>query len=122
MVSKSIRVAELTPAEQEAAKNETVILASLKHPNIIGYYESFTAGGILYIVMDYAAGGDLAQKIKSAKEPFPEDVILDYFVQIALALYTIHSRHILHRDLKGNHILSPPYSSLYLLLSNDNTV
>ena len=33
--------------------NEVRILASLYHPNILGYYESFVENGRLYIVMDF---------------------------------------------------------------------
>lgn len=53
--------------------------------------------------MDYADGGDLYAKIAKQKEIgtlFPEEIILDWFVQMALAMNHIHERKILHRDLK----------------------
>ena len=40
----------------------------VKHPNIIGYYDSFMQDGILHIVMEYAAGGSLHSVIK-ARQP-----------------------------------------------------
>lgn len=61
----------------------------------------------LCIVMDYADGGDMFQKIAKQKQVgagFPEKQILDWFVQIALALKHIHDRKILHRDLKTQNI------------------
>jgi len=56
--------------------------------------------------MDYADGGDLAQKIslRKGKGYFKEHQILDYFVQICLAMKHIHDRKVLHRDLKSQNI------------------
>lgn len=61
----------------------------------------------LCIVMDYADGGDMFKKIAKQKQigvGFSETQILDWFVQIALALKHIHDRKILHRDLKTQNI------------------
>uniref|UniRef100_A0A3B3WFE5 non-specific serine/threonine protein kinase n=1 Tax=Poecilia mexicana TaxID=48701 RepID=A0A3B3WFE5_9TELE len=61
--------------------------------------------GCLYIVMDYCEGGDLFKKINSQKGVlFPEEQILDWFVQICLALKHVHGRKILHRDIKSQNI------------------
>ena len=63
--------------------------------------------------MDFADGGDLAQRIEAQKdsaanseapEPFSEDMVLDWFVQICLALKHAHDRKVLHRDLKPQNI------------------
>jgi len=61
----------------------------------------------LCIIMEYADGGDLAQRIEhqtAMKTPFPEHQVLDWFVQICLALKHAHDRLILHRDLKPQNI------------------
>ncbi|XP_064917425.1 serine/threonine-protein kinase Nek1 isoform X9 [Columba livia] len=55
--------------------------------------------------MDYCEGGDLFKKINAQKGIlFSEDQILDWFVQICLALKHIHDRKILHRDIKSQNI------------------
>lgn len=57
--------------------------------------------------MDYADGGDLYTKIaqhKRASKPFTEEQVIYWFLQLALALKHIHSRRILHRDLKTQNI------------------
>lgn len=57
--------------------------------------------------MDYADGGDLYTKIAQQKKigkGFDEEQILDWFLQICLALKHIHSQRILHRDLKTQNI------------------
>ena len=52
--------------------------------------------------MDYCDGGDLYNKIHTMRGvPISEDQILDWFVQITLALKHVHDRKILHRDLKS---------------------
>jgi NIMA (never in mitosis gene a)-related kinase len=43
---------------------EANILEALDHPNIIKFLGSFQQEGLLHILMDYAEGGDLSQKIK----------------------------------------------------------
>lgn len=62
----------------------------MRHPNIVSYKESFqTENGSLAIVMGYCEGGDLYTKLKKqAKcgEYFPEAQIVEWFVQIAMAL------------------------------------
>jgi len=57
--------------------------------------------------MEYADGGDLDTKIKEQKKAgklWPEDQILDWFVQICLSVKHIHDKKILHRDLKSQNI------------------
>ncbi|KAK7919320.1 hypothetical protein WMY93_010604 [Mugilogobius chulae] len=55
--------------------------------------------------MDYCEGGDLFKRINSQKGVlFSETQILDWFVQICLALKHIHDRKILHRDIKSQNI------------------
>ena len=57
--------------------------------------------------MDYADGGDMYTKIANQKKlgkGMPENQILDWFVQMALAIKHIHDRKILHRDLKTQNI------------------
>uniref|UniRef100_A0A667WNS1 non-specific serine/threonine protein kinase n=1 Tax=Myripristis murdjan TaxID=586833 RepID=A0A667WNS1_9TELE len=57
-------------------------------------------GPTYYIVMDYCQGGSLAEKIKKQREPFEEEQILNWIVQICVALKYIHDKQLLHKDLK----------------------
>jgi serine/threonine protein kinase len=69
------------------------------------YIESFVENSKLYIVMEYADGGDLAGAIKRQKQlggkRWEEEDIMRIFVQICLALKHVHDANILHRDLKA---------------------
>ena len=70
----------------------------LHHSNIGHFKEVYrTAKMKLNIVMEYAGGGDLSQRIKTAKEGkmhFSESQILSWFVQICLAVRYIHSKYV----------------------------
>lgn len=105
LVLKEIALANLTTQEQTDAWKEVKVLSSLDHPNIISYKGSFVQDKILNIVMEYADNGDLFEQIQNAnKKHFKEEQILDWFVQICLALKHIHDRKILHRDIKCQNI------------------
>ena len=79
------------------------LLQTIHHPCIVGYHDSFKCEDELCIVMEDCAGGDLGQVISTHREsntPFKESQILEWFVQSLHALSYLHSKRILHRDIK----------------------
>jgi len=75
-------------------------------PNIVGYVDSFMHRGSLCIVMEYADGGDLEKIIKSRRgRLLSESNVLDWFIQLCIALKYVHNRKVLHRDLKPANIM-----------------
>ncbi|XP_059000233.1 serine/threonine-protein kinase Nek3 isoform X1 [Mustela lutreola] len=101
---KEIRLPKSLSGTQNSRK-EAVLLAKMKHPNIVAFQESFEAEGHLYIVMEFCDGGDLMQKIKHQKgKLFPEDMILNWFTQMCLGVNHIHKKRVLHRDIKSKNI------------------
>jgi NIMA (never in mitosis gene a)-related kinase 1/4/5 len=63
---------KLSEREKQNALNEVRILASIQHPNIIGYKEAFfeDSTSSLCIIMEYADGGDLLNLIANHKKKF----------------------------------------------------
>ena len=108
-VMKRVSIANTSNDEKNdlaVAEREAQLLSSLKHPNIVTYIESFRSRDHhLNIVMAFCEGGDLYTKLKYRKKQLlPEDQILEWFIQITLALQYMHQRSILHRDLKTQNI------------------
>nr|XP_020135963.1 serine/threonine-protein kinase Nek4 isoform X8 [Microcebus murinus] len=55
--------------------------------------------------MGFCEGGDLYRKLKEQKgQLLPESQVVEWFVQIAMALQYLHEKHILHRDLKTQNV------------------
>ncbi|XP_027001274.1 serine/threonine-protein kinase Nek5 isoform X2 [Tachysurus fulvidraco] len=104
-VVKQISLSRMSAPEREAAKKEVTLLSRMKHPNIVAFFRSFHERNTLYIVMEYCDGGDLMKKITLQRgQPFREEQIIDWFVQICLGLKHIHERKVLHRDIKAQNI------------------
>ncbi|XP_072173029.1 serine/threonine-protein kinase Nek8-like [Diadema setosum] len=106
IIIKQIPVEQMTKDERQAALNEVKVLSMLDHPNIIEYYENFLEDKALMIVMEYAEGGTLFEYLQQRGNALiEEDEVLRLFAQILLSLKHVHSKQILHRDLKTQNIL-----------------
>ena len=107
-VLKEIKLKGLDSKELAASLAETDVLRGLRHPNIVAYRDSFSAGGTLAIVMELAEGGDLGRVIQrhaDAGRYLPEAAVLKIAAQAADALaYCHHEKRLLHRDLKPENI------------------
>ncbi|XP_026205892.1 serine/threonine-protein kinase Nek4 isoform X2 [Anabas testudineus] len=105
-VIKKLNLTTSSKRERRAAEQEAQLLSQLRHPNIVTYRESWEGDDCqLYIVMGFCEGGDLYHRLKQQKgELLPERQVVEWFVQIAMALQYLHERNILHRDLKTQNI------------------
>ncbi|XP_066350155.1 serine/threonine-protein kinase SAPK5 [Miscanthus floridulus] len=78
---------------------EIVNHRSLRHPNIIRFKEVVLTPTHLAIVMEYAAGGELFERICEAGR-FHEDEARYFFQQLVCGVSFCHAMNICHRDLK----------------------
>ncbi|KAG8486610.1 hypothetical protein CXB51_020089 [Gossypium anomalum] len=83
----------------ENVQREIINHRSLRHPNIIRFKEVVVTPTHLAIVMEYAAGGELFERICSAGR-FSEDEARFFFQQLISGVSYCHSMQICHRDLK----------------------
>lgn len=83
---------------------ETRFLASLQHKSIVTFYHNFYEEEILYLVMEYCSGGSLDNLI-SSKKNIQFDDALKIAIDICEVFEFIHSKNIIHRDIKPNNIL-----------------
>lgn len=85
-------------------KNEGTLIDRLNHPHIVKIYERGEYKQKLFIAMEYLNGINLADKlVKQGKFGFR--TALHIMVQIAECIDFIHSKNVMHRDLKPQNIM-----------------
>ena len=100
--------------EASAVIQEIHILASLEHPYIVRYYDSFIQERKLFLVMEYATHGSLhsvLQRHQKSQLHIDEVTLWQYTIQLLLGLQSIHKLRVLHRDVKVN-VVAPPHRAL----------
>ncbi|OMJ92638.1 hypothetical protein SteCoe_4509 [Stentor coeruleus] len=106
-ISKKIDITGMSPEDIKKVEQEVILMQRFSHPHIVKYIESFTTEADIIIIMEYCAGGDLAQLVsyhKSISTPFPEATLLEWLGQLSSALEHIHSLKIIHRDIKPSNV------------------
>lgn len=88
----------------EALKHEIGLLRELKHKNIVQYLGSNSDESHLNIFLEYVPGGSVATMLINYG-PLGESLIQNFVRQILTGLSYLHSRDIIHRDIKGANIL-----------------
>ena len=107
---KKINISDSNDESVKRIKNDVDILKKLNHPNVILFVNAFFSDDqkTLFLFTEYADGGNLQIKLdenKKKKENFDEGTLLDWLMQISLALKYIHENNIMHRDIKPSNIL-----------------
>ncbi|XP_039062351.1 serine/threonine-protein kinase SAPK1-like isoform X2 [Hibiscus syriacus] len=95
----AVKYIERGPKIDEHVEREIMNHRSLKHPNIIRFKEVLSTPTHLAIVMEYAAGGELFERICNAGR-FSEDEARFFFQQLISGVSYCHAMQICHRDLK----------------------
>jgi len=84
---------------------ETNILTTLKHPNIVNVINFFRANGTVYMVMEFEPGDNLQSYIKKKhKNGLSERFILTVFPALLEGLAFVHDSGYLHLDIKPANI------------------
>lgn len=90
--------------DKTAIQKEVLIHKTLNHENIIKYYSSFQQLDKFYILLEYASGGELFDRI----EPdlgMEVELAHKYFCQLINGVEYLHSKGIVHRDIKPENLL-----------------
>jgi eukaryotic-like serine/threonine-protein kinase len=83
---------------------EAETAAQLSHPNIVPIYSVDERDGIVYFVMAYVDGENLAVRLNRQGSLDPDDA-RRIMLEVARALAYAHERHVVHRDIKPDNIL-----------------
>lgn len=88
----------------EYTKAERQILEDVRHPFIVKLFYAFQDHSKLYLILEYAEGGELWSHLQTEKM-FPEQTAAFYIGQLVLALSHLHAQGIIYRDLKPENCL-----------------
>ncbi|HET7458966.1 MAG TPA: protein kinase [Gemmatimonadaceae bacterium] len=83
---------------------EAETAAQLSHPNIVPIYAVDERDGLVYFVMGYVEGDNLAKRL-AERGPMPVDDVRQVLREVAEALAYAHARNVVHRDIKPDNIL-----------------
>ncbi len=102
----AIKVSAL-PAASEQFRAEARLTGSLDHPNILPVYDVGAHDGFAYLVMHYAAGGSLEDRLRAAggTNGLTLEEVAYYLDQTAAALDYTHTRGIVHSNIKPSNLL-----------------
>lgn len=104
-------------------KREAEMISTLDHPGIVKVYDFGETDGILYMVMEFIEGPNLAYLLRQQGR-IPLDQVCPILAEIAHALDYAHSRGFIHRDIKPSNILlsllpEPSEAQVYRSLLTD---
>lgn len=91
-------------SDVERVAREIHILKQIRHPHIIQLYEIIETPRQLYLIMEYASGGELFDFIV-ARNRVPDVEACRLFLQIISGVEYLHTLRIAHRDLKPENLL-----------------
>ncbi|VDN03325.1 unnamed protein product [Thelazia callipaeda] len=94
----------LNPSSLHKLFREVKIMKQLDHPNIVKLYQVIETDNTLYLVMEYASGGEVFDYLV-AHGRMKEKEARAKFRQIVSAVQYLHQKNIIHRDLKAENLL-----------------
>uniref|UniRef100_A0A8C1YAC4 non-specific serine/threonine protein kinase n=1 Tax=Cyprinus carpio TaxID=7962 RepID=A0A8C1YAC4_CYPCA len=103
----AIKIVDKTQLDDENLKKifrEVQIMKMLRHPHIIRLYQVMETERLIYLVTEYASGGEIFDHLVAHGRMAEKDARRK-FKQIVAAVYFCHCRNIVHRDLKAENLL-----------------
>lgn len=83
---------------------ELNLLQELIHPNIVQFIDYHDTSDYLYFILEFVEGGSLYSVVRKFGA-FPDRLLVLFIVQVLRGLRYLHSKGVMHRDIKGANIL-----------------
>ncbi|WP_370542216.1 serine/threonine-protein kinase [Amycolatopsis sp. FDAARGOS 1241] len=96
--------------EQRRRLREVGIHGSVDHPGVVALLDSGTEAGRMYLVMEFVAGENLAERLR--RGPLTPEQVTRMGSRLADALAHLHAQGVTHRDLKPGNILLAEHGPL----------
>jgi serine/threonine protein kinase len=90
-------------AQQKDIIHEMQMVSQFNHPHIVTYHHHFSESGLLFIVMEYCAGGSVRDAINNRKVTTSD--ALNWIQTIAETLDFVHGKFVIHHDIKPDNLL-----------------
>ena len=114
----TVYLQDIDPARYAKLKkrfaDEARTLVSLNNPHVVRVIDIFDENNTSYIVMEFVPGITLQQKIETEGKMSFMDAV-NCMGQLAEAVSYIHSKHILHRDIKPDNVIITPDNRVVLI-------
>ena len=91
--------------EEMLIRRELEIHQNLAHPNILRFLSWFDDDTRVFLVLEYAPGGNLHDLLKQPQHRFNERYAAQYIAQTAEALHYMHNKNVMHREINPENIL-----------------
>jgi NIMA (never in mitosis gene a)-related kinase len=102
---KRIDLTGISRKAQRSLEREAKMLGQMNHTNIIALHDSFNEGTDMLIVMEYADGLNLRERVNRQKGVnFSTDRVVDWLSQLVSAMDHVHHHDVIHRDIKALNI------------------
>ncbi|KAI8338840.1 kinase-like domain-containing protein [Blakeslea trispora] len=98
--------------KKELIINEILVMKESKHKNIVNFIDSYLWRGDLWVIMEYMEGGSLTDVVTN--NMMMEGQIAAVCYEVLEGLQHLHSKGVIHRDIKSDNILLSLYGDIKL--------
>lgn len=102
------------PESRKRFRQEARMMAFVSHPNLVTIYDLHDEGSGSWMVMEYVEGQNLRELLEE-EGPFDPETVMSILSQAGSALSHMHSRRLVHLDIKPQNLIRTPDGTIKLI-------